>query len=58
MAILPFRKQKISTNGIKPSLTQEELAELAEEAEAWKFGLNRQCDLNTPSGVFLSPSAF
>ena len=25
MAILPFRKQKMSTNGIKPSLTQEEL---------------------------------
>ena len=25
MAILPFRKQKMSTNGIKPPLTQEEL---------------------------------
>lgn len=25
MVILPFRKQKMSTNGIKPSLTQEEL---------------------------------
>ena len=25
MAILPFRKQKMSTNGIKPTLTQEEL---------------------------------
>ena len=40
MTILPFRKQKMSTNGIKPPLTQEELAELFEEAEVWKLGLN------------------
>ena len=44
MAILPFHKQKMSTNGIKPTLTQEELAELFEEAEVWKLGLNRQRD--------------
>ena len=56
MTILPFRKQKMSTNGIKPSLTQEELAELFEEAEVWKLGLNRQCYLNTPSGVILGSS--
>ena len=56
MAILPFRKQKMSTNGIKPPLTQEELAELFEEAEVWKLGLDRQSDLNTPSGVVLGSS--
>ena len=56
MAILPFRKQKMSTNGIKPPLTQEELAELFEEAEVWKLGLNRQRDLNSPSGVILGSS--
>ena len=56
MAILPFHKQKMSTNGIKPTLTQEELAELFEEAEVWKLGLNRQRDLNTPSGVILGSS--
>jgi len=56
MAILPFRKQKMSTNGIKPTLTQEELAELAEEAEGWKFGLDHQRDLSTPSGVILGSS--
>ena len=56
MTILPFRKQKISTNGIKPSLTKEELAELFEEAEVWKLGLDRQSDLNTPSGVVLGSS--
>ena len=37
MTILPFRKQKMSTNGIKPSLTQEELADFLEEAEVWKL---------------------
>ena len=56
MTILPFRKQKISTNGIKPSLTKEELEELFEEAEVWKLGLVRQSDLNTPSGVVLGSS--
>ncbi|MBT9615044.1 hypothetical protein GPK31_02915 [Streptococcus salivarius] len=56
MTILPFRKQKMSTNGIKPPLTQEELAELFEEAEVWKLGLDRQSDLNTPSGVVLGSS--
>ena len=56
MTILPFRKQKMSTNGIKPPLTQEELAELFEEAEVWKLGLDRQSDLNTPSGVILGSS--
>ena len=56
MAILPFRKQKMSTTGIKPTLTQEELAELAEEAEGWKFGLDHQRDLSTPSGVILGSS--
>ena len=35
MAILPFHKQKMSTNGIKPTLTQEELAELLKKP---KFG--------------------
>ena len=56
MAILPFHKQKMSTNGIKSSLTQEELAELFEEAEVWKLGLNCQRDLNTPSSVILGSS--
>ena len=56
MTILPFRKQKMSTNGIKPPLTQEELAELFEEAEVWKLGLDRQSDLNTPSGVVFGSS--
>ena len=56
MTILPFRKQKMSTNGIKPPLTQEELAELFEEAEVWKLGLDRQSDLNTPSSVVLGSS--
>ena len=56
MTILPFRKQKMSTNGIKPSLTKEELAELFEEAEVWKLGLDRPRDLNTPSGVILGSS--
>jgi hypothetical protein len=46
----------MSTNGIKPPLTQEELAELFEEAEVWKLGLDRQSDLNTPSGVVLGSS--
>lgn len=58
MTNLPFRKQKTSTNGIKPPLTQtgEVAEELAEEAEGWKFGLDHQRDLSTPSGVILGSS--
>ena len=41
---------------MKPSLTQEELADLFEEAQVWKLGLDRQRDLNTPSGVILGSS--
>lgn len=49
MAILPFRKQKMSTNGIKPPLTQEEL----ERGKQLQKALKNQLKIQLSTRVFL-----
>lgn len=49
MVILPFRKQKMSTNGIKPSLTQEEL----ERGKQLQRALKNQLKIQLSIQVFL-----